>query len=968
MLTIQFRFLFSFLISLLLVQVCYAQEYKLTGKILDATTRQPLIGANVVLMNQYDTTKRVHATTNVEGNFSLQNLRKGSYKLAVSYLGYTRNDQSINLNFRDQSVGSIYLYTKAEQMQGVTIVGSPPQAALKGDTTEFNATAFKVTADANAEDLVKKIPGVTVEEGTVKAQGEDVKKVLVDGKPFFGEDPSIALKNLPAEVIDRVQVFDQQSEQAQLTGFNDGQTSKTMNIVTKKNSRNGQFGKITAAYGNNDRYNLNLNINTFKGSQRLSAIISANNINQQNFMTMDFLGAMGGSSVFGSRDGGSSMSLQGGSFGGGGRQGGGSNRMSGGSAMMSGLSGTQNGISNINSIGINYSNTFSSKLTLSGSYFLNNNRNENIQVSNTEYILSADSSSIDYLNSNTLTKNFNNRLNMRLEWLIDSMNTIIVIPSVNFQSNKSNAGNIETQSLSYLEILYPQTASDYLNNTKTLGYNISNRLIYQHKFRKTGRTISTDLTTTFNEKIPFNSSISDVDYLMSNTTLYTDRISNTMNSGYTISTNIAYSEPIGKKSIIQVNAGNSYTRTYAYKRTSDLDPIASEYFKIDTLSNKYLNYFMTYRVGLTYRLKGAKYLASAGVEFQNANLSGDQTYPKTANTEKQFSNVLPNVQANIRISQQHNIVFNYNTSTNPPSITQLQNVAEYSSNLTRVTIGNPNLEPQYMHNISTRLVYVNREKGSNFFLLFGGSISENSIGNSTIYKDTIQITMPVNRGTGYNFRSMANYGFSLKFIKCNMNFSGGYNFNNTPGFINGRENIAITHTFIQSVVLSSNISTKLDFTISTNGNYNVVTNSVNPENNNNYYSQLSSARLNWTFWKGFSLQNEVSNRLYTGMSSSDYNQNITIVNMGLGKKFLKNQAGEIRFTVNDMFNKNTSISRTITANQIIDQQSMTLSRYFMFSFIYTFRNFKGGAMPQGMPGSGSGYGPPSMPMGPPPGM
>jgi hypothetical protein len=201
-----------------------------------------------------------------------------------------------------------------------------------------------------------------------------------------------------------------------------------------------------------------------------------------------------------------------------------------------------------------------------------------------------------------------------------------------------------------------------------------------------------------------------------------------------------------------------------------------------------------------------------------------------------------------------------------------------------------------------------------------------------------------------------------------MNISGGYNFNKTPGFINGKENLAINHTFIQSVVLSSNISTKLDFTISTNGNYNVVTNSVNPENNNNYYSQLSSARLNWTFWKGFSLQNEVSNRLYTGMSSSDYNQNITIVNMGLGKKFLKNQAGEIRFTVNDMFNKNTSISRTITANQIIDQQSMTLSRYFMFSFIYTFRNFKNGGMPQGMPGSGSGFGPPTMPMGPPPGM
>jgi hypothetical protein len=419
-----------------------------------------------------------------------------------------------------------------------------------------------------------------------------------------------------------------------------------------------------------------------------------------------------------------------------------------------------------------------------------------------------------------------------------------------------------------------------------------------------------------------------------------------MNSGLSVNTNIAYSEPIGKISQIQVNAANSYSKTYAYKKTSDLDTLLNTYSKIDNLSNKYLNYFVTNRLGLSYRIKTIKLSVSAGFELQSSNLSGDQTYPQPSNTDERFTNILPNAQLNYRVTQQHNVIVNYNTSTNPPSIAQLQNVSEYNSNLTRITRGNPNLEPQYQHNLTTRLTYVNREKGSNFFLLFGGSVSQNSIGNSTVYLDTIQITTPVNKGTGYNFRSMANYGFPIKLIKCNMNVSSGYNFTKTPGFVNGKENISTTNAITGSAVLSSNISEKLDFSISANGNYTFVDNTVNTQNSNNYYSQNARFRLNWIFWKGLTLQNEVNNKLYRGMSSSSYNQNITIVNLGLGKKFMKNQAAEFRISVYDLFNKNTTISRTITANQIIDQQSKALSRYVMASFTYTFRYFKSGSAPE----------------------
>jgi hypothetical protein len=960
------RGILIFVALLSVEQLAISQDYKLTGKIIDQSTQQPLIGANVAATNLEDTLQVSYATTGVDGEFTIARLKKKTYRLSVTYLGYNKNVQNISVLFRDQSVGNVALRPKVEQLQGVTVVGTPPQAVLKGDTTEFNASSFKVNADANVEDLVKKMPGVTVENGTVKAQGEDVKKVLVDGKPFFGDDPSIALKNLPAELIEKVQIFDQMSEQSQLTGFNDGQTTKTMNVVTRNNVRNGQFGKISAAYGNEDRYSTSANLSRFRGSERLSFTASSNNVNQQSFGTSDFLGAMGGTSMFGGSGSGGGGNRQ--SSGGGGNRSGGGNQMSMGGGGMSQFmgGGSQNGISTVNSIGINYSNTLSKKLELSGSYFFNNMRNKNDQISSTENILNADTSRLEDATSNSKTKNFNNRLNFRVEWTIDSMNTLFIIPSVNFQSNTSNSFSDENQSVSSFGTVNPLLRSIYSSDTETEGYSISNRMTYRHKFAKKGRTVSLDLNTTFNERTPYSTSTSSNTYYTSNNMDSTSRITSTINSGHTINTNLAYSEPIGKISQIQINVANSYSKTYSYRRTSDLDDLVKEYFKIDTLSNKYTNNFITNRIGLAYRIQQPKLNASAGFEVQDANLSGDQTYPKTSNVDQRFTNILPNAQINYRITQQHNLIVNYNTSTNPPSISQMQNVAEYSSNRTSVTIGNPNLEPQYQHSLMSRITHVNRTKGSNFFVLIGGTISQNSIGNSTIYKDTIQITMPVNKGTGYNFRSMANYGFPLKAIKCNLNVSGGYNYSRTPGFINGKENIANTTTLTQSLVLSSNISEKIDFTLSGNGNYNIVKNSVSTQTNNNYYSQNLNARVNWTFWKDIVFQGELANKLYTGLSSSSYNQNVTTVNVGAGKKFMKNKAAELRLTVYDLFNKNTSVSRTITSNQITDQQSTILSRYALLSFTYTFRNFKSGSAPERGP-RGEGFGGPQF-MGPPPTM
>lgn len=937
------------LLALLLMMAAntFAQQGQLTGQVIDSQTRQPLPGANIIATNERDSLDKRFTTTDTEGQFILKGVRDASYRLAVSFLGYQKASQSVRATGRQQQLPPIVMEAQSEKLGDVTVTGTTPAATLRGDTTEYNANAYKMNPDANVEDLVKKMPGVTVENGTVKAQGEDVKKVLVDGKPFFGDDPSVALKNLPAEIIERVQIFDQQSDQSQLTGFNDGQTSKTMNIVTRPDRRNGRFGNMMAGYGTDDRYIGAANLNQFNGNQRLSAVLMSNNINRQNFGTQDFLGAMGGTSNFGSR---------------GGRGGGGG--------------GSQSGINTIHSMGLNYSNEFENKLKLSGSYFYNITNTENAQTSNTEFILNPDSSRIEENQNSSEVDNHNHRINVRAEWDIDSMNTLIIVPSLNFQDNTSLSGNAETQGFRIGGIDELRNRSTYRSDAETSGYNLNNRITYRHKFTKKGRTLSADVNTSLSRREPLSSSLSDITYLTTGLTRLTDRRTVTTNDGLTLTTNLAYSEPLGDKSMLQLNVGNSTTHNEAFRQTNDLEDPTDQYLQIDSLSNKYKNRFITNKAGLTYRFKTKKVNLSAGVELQNANLSGDQTYPQAAQTDKQFTNLLPNAYANIRLTDMQRITINYNTSTAPPSITQLQNVSEYSSNLTRVTKGNPDLEPQYRHNITSRLMHVNKETRSNFFVLFGGSILQNSIGNATIYLDTIQIVTPVNKGTGYTLRSMANYGRPINAIKCNINLSGGYNYGRTPGFVNGNANTATTNAFSLGGVVSSNISDKIDFTLSSNATYNVVHNTVSSQTNNEYYSQTSSFRFNWMFWKNFTLQNDVANTLYRGLSSS-FNQNITVVNLGIGKKMFKNNAGELRVTAYDLFNNNTSISRTITGNQITDQQSTTLNRYVMATFTYTLRNFKRGEMPENPGRDGGRFRPEGMPpggrggmgpMGPPPGM
>ncbi|MEO1449332.1 MAG: carboxypeptidase regulatory-like domain-containing protein, partial [Bacteroidota bacterium] len=382
---------FLLLIACLSLLTSQAQSFFFVGQVLNQTDGSEMAGAEVVLKGSSLETPK-GAITDESGRFRIGPLNPGTFVFRIKMNGFAPIEKTLELpkdNFQKIQLD------KAYELDAVDIKAEAPPAQQKGDTTEYNASAFTTNPDASTEDLVEKMPGVIINNGQVEAQGEKVQQVLVDGKPFFGTDPSAALKNLPAEVVDKIQVFDQQSEQAQLTGFDDGNTTKTINIVTKLEKRNGTFGRGYAGYGYEDKYKAGGNLNHFDGDLRLSVVGLTNNINIQNFAQEDLLGV---ASSGGNRRGGF-----------GGRGGGGRGGRGGGSSVGDFLVNDQGGIATTHAGGINYSDDWGKKVEVSGSYFFNRSENVADQLLTQQFFVGGESAQLYDEVQNSLTNNTNHR-------------------------------------------------------------------------------------------------------------------------------------------------------------------------------------------------------------------------------------------------------------------------------------------------------------------------------------------------------------------------------------------------------------------------------------------------------------------------------------------------------------------------------------------------------------------------------
>lgn len=933
-----FKLLFASLLLILFVLPSNGQSYKISGRITDSKDSSEIIGANILLNGIRDTTYKLGTVSDMNGNFELDNVPQGAYLLEFSYISYKTFTKKIFVKDNIQ-LEPIQLEEDSKMLNEVNIEGKQIRVLQKGDTAQYNAEAFKTNKDATTEDLLMKMPGMSSENGTVKVNGEEVKKVLVDGKAYFGDDTRTALQNLPAEVIDKIQVFDKMSDQAAFTGFDDGNAQKTLNIITKNGLGNSKLGRFYAGYGGpGNRYTVGANYNDFKNDRRFSILAMSNNINIQNFSVQDLVGAMGSSSGGGGRGGGR----------------GGPSGMGRNSPLNNLMVFPQSGISTTTALGVNYADKWGKKkkVNFSGSYFFNASKNTNNSNTNRHYLSSNDSNLVYLENKEAVSKNFNNRLNFRIEYTIDSNNTLIFTPSFTTQyyNNRSamqaNTNNAE----SILSTLQNE------QHTKQQGYTINNEILYQHKLHKKGRTISASLQTNVNTK-KNDGSLWSLNNYQQDTLEVTDSLdqqSSLKTLNYTLGGSIVYTEPIKKTGQISLSYNPSYTRSASDKNTYNFDALSDSYTELDsTLSNLFLNKYITNSLGIAYRFNKNKISWAVGVNGQSALLSSVQQFPYDFQIKKHFITALPNAEFTYKFSKTDNLRINYRTSTNPPSISQLQNVID-NSNTLLLSTGNPELKQTFSQQISLRYGRSNTDKATNMFIfaMFNNTRNYISTATQTIINDTLIQQMLVNNGTQLSYpvnmhgylaaRTFITYGFPISKIKCNMNFNTGFAYTRTPTLINLLQNNANTYAVNGGFVVSSNISKKIDFTLIYAGSYNIVRNSLQQQNNSNYYSHTASAKINYQFWKGFVLNTGVSNQLNAGGSSS-YNVSYWLLNASLAYKFLKDESLELKFSANDILNQNKSISRNVTENYTEDVQSTALQRYFMGTITYTLRKTKGGA-------------------------
>jgi hypothetical protein len=802
-----------FLVTGLFSASVYSQTVTLKGKVTDKADKSPVSGATVALISQKDSTQKSLKVTDSKGNFSFSNLDPATYIVKISFTGYEKIEQKIALQASNKDAIPFSIAKLATDLAGVVIISKAPPVKQKGDTSEFSASQFKVNPDATAEDMIKKLPGLTVaKDGTVTAMGEQVKKVTVDGKDFFGDDATAALKNLPAEVIDKIQVFDKLSDQAQLTGFDDGNSIKTVNIVTKAGIRNGQFGRIYTGVGTDGRYTAGGNVSFFKGNRRLSLVGNFNNINLQNFSAQDLLGV--------------TSSGGGGGRGGGGRGGGGG---FGGGADNFNV-GQSNGISKTNAAGINFSNVYGKKLTLTGSYFYNNSTNTNQSLTNTA-TTTGDSILHSIQNSSSTTQNTNHRVNLRLEYKIDSANSLFIIPSLSFQKNNS-VSNSSSQSFYNLN---DSTNTSVSNNTSDRnGYNLRNNILFRHAFPKRGRSLSLGFNTAWSKND--GTGISDAAYKFYKNGVGADSVSNRFTdnttNGTTIGGNISYTEPVGKKGQLQIDYTPSVQKNKADQQTYRYD--GTKYTLFDsTQSNLFDNTITTNNVGLNYRLGQSRdEQLSFGVNFQTSKLESQRTFPTATSVNQTFSNILPNLMWRKKLSNVSNIRVFYRASTNFPSINQLQDVVNISNPLS-VSSGNPSLKQSYTHFAAGRYSYTNSKTSKSFFANLLLQTASDYITNA-IYiprKDSViqqniklkansQFTKPVNLDGYRNLRTFFTYSMPLKFIKTTLNVNAGFSYSKAPGLVNYLTTSTNAYAYNTGVVLASNISEYVDFNISYGVNFN----------------------------------------------------------------------------------------------------------------------------------------------------
>ncbi|MER2998806.1 outer membrane beta-barrel protein [Pontibacter populi] len=912
----------KFLLTLVLLFTivgAFAQSASITGAIKSGQDNSALPGASVLLVNSA-TAATVASITDVEGNFRFERVATGDYTIKVNYLGFKPFSRNVKMEGKAISLGALTLEEASTAIGEVEIVGRAPLGEQKGDTAQFNAKAFKTAPDASAEELVTKMPGVTIQDGKIQAQGEEVKQVMIDGKRYTGEDVSSAVRNISADMIESVQVFDGQSDRAAFSGFDDGNRVKTLNFTTKKDRRQGYMGKISAGYGTDERYMVGAAINYYNGPRRVTITGLTNNINMSDFS----VGETPGGGMRGRR----------------GRWG-----------------AAPSGISTTNMFSINFNDMLGKKIEVSGNYNYSNSDNSNDQYRFRDFV-NTDTTYLENSLDNEIDDS--HRFNLRFQYNINENNRLLVTPSITVQHSDA-LNNISAYTIDNAETAQEETLTQSLSRNRNDNQNIifNNNILYSHRFGDSGRILTTNFSTGYNTTDGETYQLEDTDNLTDPTEdVNRNQFIKLDRENLTWSGNVDYSQRLGENSRLQLEYNIGNQANDSDRRTYDFIESDGQYDnKANTpLSNSFKSDYLSQTFGPSYQYRTEKTRFQADLRYQIASLQSDVSYPKPYSLKREFNTVLPSAQFEYKFSEASNLSINFRSNTNVPSVTDLQQVLDISRP-TQLRIGNPALDQDYQNRINIRYRNFNAETNRVFFVGMFGTITQDYVASSVYTRDIpaafvegydpqpgARLTRPVNMDGYYNVRSFMNYGQPLNFISSNFNMFGMVGYERKPGMLDEEVNYANTTNLGAGINISSNISEKVDFTISSHSNYNIVKNTLLTQNNN-YFTQNTNLRYNWILLKGLVYRTEL-NHVYNSGLSKGVDPSYVLWNMSLGKKVFKNQQGEISFSVNDVLGQNVSVQRNIQTDYIEDVQSTVLQRFFMVTFTYNLKKFASGSAPE----------------------
>jgi hypothetical protein len=918
------------LITFLVIFFVLSAKAQVKGTLIDSATIKPIENAVIGLVVKSNPGDTSYTFTNDKGQFRFEYVPNSNFSIIIRHLGYWPVSKFVPVTKSEKTIelGNFVMAQDAKLLSEVVV--EAPAIVVKEDTIEYNASSFKVKEGAVVEDLIKKMPGIQVDkDGNVTAQGKAVSRVKVNGKDFFGGDVKTATKELPANIVDKIQIIDDYGDQATVSGIKDGDPDKVLNIQIKKDKNKGFFGRATAGYGTQDRYQASFNGNYFNNDMQISFLGNSNNTNTSLF-----------------------------NFGGGGNRGA-TSMMKSGMAVMSnagGMGGLQkmdasafnggnnNGISTTNSYGFNYRDQWGKKLSVYGSYSYNLRNTSQLQTSSSQNFFDT-ASFVNNQDINNRTKGNSHRFTFNMEYQVDSFNYLKISPSINYSGSDANNFNI----FDYKKFDSTKTTDGSNKNlTGSEAPNLAITILYNHKFRKRGRNFSTSISLGSSQ----NNSDQDITNLSyqyippfigpRNTFQYIDQNNNNYNYGV----RFTYSEPLTKYQSLDFSYSHNLSYARNDRKTYNVDSASQVKTLNNFLSNDYENDFYNNRIGLSLRTTKKKYNYTIGLSVQPVNLQGNSITKDSAYKTIKRANVFPIARFVYNFNRTKTLNFSYNGNATQPSFSQLQPVQDVS-NQQNITAGNPNLKPSMNHNMNLSFNNFNFITGKVLFTNFSFSTIKNQIVYNNINKGAgRQLSVPENVNGYYNLLGFYVYSRPYKNRKYVITVRGTANYNHNINLIDSIKNVGQNWVLSQGFNFEYNYKEILEF--GTGISYSL--NDVHYKNktgkplttlqNSSSNAWTFSSNINLNITKRMVLKYDVDYTINNGLASS-VSRNQVIMNASLEQQLFKKKNGILKIEAFDLFKQNSNINRSVTANQIIDSRTNRLTRYFIATFTYRLQRFAG---------------------------